>query len=329
MRPPKFWDTDPNKVSILSFLLMPLAKIYEYIGLIRWKNGDHIKSNIPVICVGNVNLGGTGKTPTVIYLAIKLIEMKKSVHIVTRGYRGCLKGPIKVDLEVHDANQVGDEPILLAAFAPTWVAKNRLEGLRSARKAGAEVIILDDGMQNPSVYKDITIMVVDAYTGFGNGRIFPSGPLRESLESGLKKSNFILAIGSDGIINPLRRKWSMLNQKEILTGQLQVLKTGMEWERLRVLAFAGIGRPEKFFDSLRSTGADVLKTHSFSDHQMFSELILKRLESEANTMNAQLVTTEKDAARLPQGWRQKVLTLPVRLEISNSSTLVSKLNNLF
>ncbi|GHA47082.1 tetraacyldisaccharide 4'-kinase [Amylibacter ulvae] len=320
MRPPRFWYTDT--VGLNAMALRPLSMLYQYLSNRRWTGGAHRKVSVPVICVGNINLGGTGKTPTSIYLSMKLNEMGRDVHFVTRGYGGKLQGPIQVDINTHSADDVGDEPLLLAGFGPTWVSKNRGAGVDAAIAAGAECIILDDGMQNPAIAKDLTIMVVDGGVGFGNARIFPAGPLRESVQSGLQKTNFVLVVGDGAVKLPA-------DAPPVLSGALQVLQTGMDWSGMRALAFAGIGRPEKFYNSLRSTGADVVQTRSFGDHQKLPVAILKRLETEAWQLDAQLVTTEKDAARLPSGWQQKILTLPVRMNIADEEPLLAALAALF
>ena len=322
MKQPRFW----NKAGGISTLLAPASWLYTYLSDRRWKGGAHVKMSVPVICVGNINLGGTGKTPTAICLIERLHEMGRTPHLVTRGYKGSLQGPVQVDLTIHTADEVGDEPLLLAAFAPTHVAKDRAAGARAAVAAGADVIVLDDGMQNPSVHKDLTIMVVDADAGFGNGAIFPAGPLRESLNAGLAKAQIIVAIGQAEKVVKLQ---SQITSRPVLHGSIEILQMGMDWQGMRVLAFAGIGRPKKFFDSLSSAGADVMQTRSFGDHQKLPNSLLARLEAEAAGLDAQLVTTEKDAARLPKAWQQKVLTLPVRLRLTDRKPLDALLDKLF
>ena len=322
MKEPNFWSYPPDKKGLFPILLSPLSMIYRWGSARRWDNGVHVSVPIPVICVGNITLGGTGKTPSVIYLAMRLLDMGHRPHIVTRGYKGSLQGPVMVSLTQHSADEVGDEPLLLAAFAPTHVAKDRAAGCNAAVQAGADVIILDDGMQNPAVAKDLTLMVVDGSAGFGNNQIFPAGPLRETLASGLTKAHAVLIIGQDHISH-------LLDDTPVINGSIDVLNTGMDWMGQRVLAFAGIGRPQKFYDSLKQAGADVVQVRSFGDHQKLPVAILKRLEAEAAELGAQLVTTEKDAARLPREWAQKVLTLPVRLNIQHPDKLNQLLADLF
>lgn len=329
MRPPKFWHNDPQKQGIWPIFLMPFSYVWQAASTYRWKRGVNKKVGMPVICVGNVNLGGTGKTPSVIAIAMRLIEMGHRPHIVSKGYKGKLQGPAQVDPKMHSADDVGDEPLLLAAFAPTWVAKNRIAGAEAAKSAGADVVILDDGMQNPSLAKNLTIMVVDAKVGFGNGLVFPAGPLREPLKDAVKKADIALSVGLENSHQELFDKWPILASIDHIASSIIPLKTGMDWDGLPVLAFAGIGRPEKFFDTLRSLGANIQATRSFDDHQTISNTLLTRLENEAKALGAQLVTTEKDAVRLPKEWQQKVLTVPVRLEVLQIEKLDAALKSIF
>lgn len=311
MRPPRFWDQPPG---VRSALLSPLAAVYAAATRTRLARGRACDLGIPVICVGNINVGGTGKTPVVIALAERLVARGRAVHIVSRGYGGSDPGPKRVDPTRHSAAQVGDEPLLLAAFAPTWVARDRAAGGQAAKAAGAEVILLDDGHQNPALKKDRSLVVVDAARGFGNGRVLPAGPLREPVATGLARGDMVITIGPPEDQNNLSLP---ANAPPRCPAGLVPLRTGMPWAGLRAFAFAGIGNPGKFFATLRQLDVDLVGTRALDDHQPLTPALLGRLQRDADAAGARLVTTEKDAVRLPASLRGQVLTLPVRLQFED------------
>lgn len=329
MRPPGFWFASPERPGLRARLLAPLGALYAVATARRVARPAQWRAPVPVICVGNLNLGGTGKTPTVIALVQMLTEMGVRPHVISRGYGGRVaRGPLRVIERSHDADLVGDEPLLMAAFAPVWVGSDRVAAAQAAVEAQAEALIMDDGFQDPRLAKDFSVIVVDAAIGFGNGRVLPAGPLREPVTAGLRRADLVLSIGSDAQQARFSEIWDLRGVAH-LPARLAPLAMGMSWRGLRVLAFAGIGRPEKFFATLRAEGAEILRAEPLSDHQRLSPGLMTRLELEAKALGAQLVTTEKDAVRLPATSRPKVLTLPVRLRFEAPEQMRVRLEGLF
>lgn len=327
MRAPAFWDAPPGQSDWRAVLLGPLSWVYARATAARVARPGY-RAGVPVISVGNLTAGGAGKTPTVIAVLERLAVRGMAAHVVTRGYGGRLAGPVRVAAGMTAAD-VGDEPLLLSAFAPVWVARDRPSGLRAAEGAGAPAIVLDDAHQTAGLTRDLSIVVVDAGQGFGNGRVIPAGPLREPVTAGLARADLVLAIGDAVAQDLLQVKWgAALQGLPVITGRMEPLPTGMDWGGQPVVAFAGIARPEKLFTTLRALGADLRATHALDDHQPLSEALLARLVREARAADAQLVTTEKDAVRLPAAYRSEVVALPVRLRIDDHGVLDAVLDRI-
>lgn len=323
MEAPAFWSNPPDRPGLAARLLWPASLMWQIGGALRGAGQSADHPGVPVICVGNLTLGGSGKTPLVAALAERLQAGTGDagtgdagtgdVHVVSRGYGGRLRGPVRVDPVRHGAADVGDEPLLLAATLPVWVARNRAAGARAAREAGAEIVLLDDGFQNPTLRKDLSILAVDAAAGFGNGRVMPAGPLREPIARGLARAQAICLLGAPEERAACLTRWPEIAPLPRLEAALEPPATGLDLTGMPVIAFAGIGRPGKFFDTLESLGARLVARHAFPDHHPYTERVARRLVAEARGQGAMLVTTEKDAVRLPPNLRGEVMALPVRL----------------
>jgi tetraacyldisaccharide 4'-kinase len=317
---PAFWARPPG---LLSELLLPVGAGWEAAGRLRQAFARPYYPPVPVICVGNLVAGGSGKTPVALALAAHLVSRGIGVHIVTRGYGGRLGGPVRVDPARHDAAAVGDEAMLLAARAPCWVARDRAAGVRAAVAAEAQIVVLDDGFQNPGIAKTVSFVVVDAAYGFGNGRMIPAGPLRESLARGLGRADAIVLLGPDtgpGCSESL----GIGKALPILRAVLRPI-AGERFAGERVLAFAGIGRPVKFFATLRALGAELVGTQSFPDHHPYRSGEIDRLFRAAEQARAGLITTAKDIVRVPVAMRAAIEVLEVEIRWADSAALAELL----
>jgi tetraacyldisaccharide 4'-kinase len=294
MREPAFWWRSP---SWMSRLLAPLGSLYGAISGYRMLRKGH-RSAVPVICVGNYSLGGAGKTPTVIALIKLLRSAGETPVVLSRGYGGRLTGPVRVDAEAHTAVDVGDEPLLLARLAPVIVSRDRVAGAEAAQKAGASVIVMDDGFQNPSLQKDVSLIVIDSHRGIGNAGVFPSGPLRATLAVQLDRTDVLIVSGDGAAAGKLAEE---VEARGGLNLRAHVVPDGDAVASLRgkrMLAFAGIGDPQRFFATLTASGLDVAETRAFDDHHPFTVAEIDRLIEDARKTSLTLVTTEKDFVRL-------------------------------
>lgn len=310
MRAPDFWR--PGGANHLAArLLMPLAALYGAAGALRGALVDPVRAAVPVICVGNIVAGGAGKTPTALALSRLVRELGGNAHFLTRGYGGHERGPLRVDPKRHDAQAVGDEALLLAAEAPTWLSPDRIKGAAAAAAGGADLIIMDDGLQNPGLAKDLSFVVIDGGFGFGNGRVLPAGPLREPVSRGLAHADAIVLIGPNrtSMADSLGGATVPVFAAELVPGP-----ESLRFRDRPLIAFAGIGRPEKFFETLQAIGALLIERHSFADHHRYTPDEIMRLCDAAGRHGGKPVTTAKDYVRLPPEARLMVDVLSVTLE---------------
>ena len=318
MRAPDFWWQPQG--GIATALLEPAARAYQAIAALRAGTVRPWRAGVPVLCVGNLVVGGAGKTPVAIDVATRLAARGVAPHFLSRGYGGRLAGPVRVEPNRHGYAEVGDEPLLLARQAPTWVSCDRAAGARAAVAAGAGAIVMDDGFQNPSVAKDVSFVVVDGRRGFGNGRSLPAGPLRERLASGLVRADAVVLMGVDEsgaaqAIAAVRRALPILRARAVPGPELA------ELAGKPVVVFAGIGDPGKFFGTLRAAGCRMEGEVAFADHHPYSAGDLASLSKRARATASMLVTTAKDAERLPAGAAADVRVLTIGVEWEDEAVL--------
>lgn len=324
MRPPEFWDhtTGRESAPVLRALLSPVATLYARATANRIAKTKPVQVDAPVICVGNLTLGGTGKTPITRLIRAMLLERGIVAHVLLRGHGGKLKGPTRVGLGRHTSRHVGDEALLHGRDGPTWISRDRVWGARAAIKSGAQAILMDDGFQNPGLAKDLSILVFDAAHGIGNGRVCPAGPLREPVRAGLKRADIVVLMGA-----PLRTTPDYLASFEgpVLSARVEPTTpppTGP------LIGFCGIGRPHRFFDAVRAAGGDLIDGVPFADHHVFSDGEIDSLRKLANAHRARLITTEKDFVRLPGPAQEQVITFPVRARFVDDTPLRAALDRL-
>lgn len=322
MRTPPFWyDTTKPGDKVAAQLLAPFGFAYGWVVRKRFDFYYPLPLAKPVVCVGNLVAGGAGKTPVVLSLVDLMQEAGYNPHILTRGYGGEEEGPLQVSPGRDTPVDVGDEALLLVEKAPTWVSTNRPLGAQAAIDTGASLIIMDDGYQNPAIHKDVALVVVDGTVGFGNGRIFPAGPLREEIAFGLSRAHGVIVVGEDkaGVAAEVKKHADI----PVFYAALKPDPSNPELFGKPVFAFAGIGRPEKFRDSLMAAGAMLEGWGSFPDHHPYDEDDLKELVSAAEAKNALIVTTAKDHVRLPASLKNKVAKFTVHLEWQDAPAVVS------
>lgn len=325
MREPRFWarDVDPRSreaAPLLRFMLTPFSWLYAEATHRRIARATPLKVRPTVICVGNLTAGGVGKSPIVAALRAHF-EATTDLRVATlsRGYKGKLKGPLKVDPDVHTSEDVGDEPIMLARTGESWIGADRAATGQDMSNDGVDIIIMDDGHQNPGLHKDLSLIVVDAAAGFGNGHVIPKGPLREPVAEGLARADAIIVMGYGH--PPAEVEESKL---PVFSAVLAAQSNPPE---LPYVAFAGIGRPEKFFDTLKAMGADVRDAVPFPDHHKFTDGDLNYLRRLAGDYGATLITTDKDLVRLSAAQQTGILSLPVEVIFDRRADLDKMLEN--
>ena len=311
MRPPDFWAGGGSGLCgrMTSALLAPVGAVYGAVTAWRAERAPTWRAPVPVICIGNVVMGGAGKTLACLDIARRLAALGHMPHILLRGYGGTLTGPVLVDPASQDAAATGDEAQLLARAAPTWIGSDRTATAKRAADAGAGVILMDDGFQNPSLAKTASLLVIDGAFGFGNNRIFPAGPLREPAPGAVRRADALIVIG--GNAGPYR---NLAIDRPCFTATIAPDAGVSDLQGKPVFAVAGIGRPEKFFHTLQQAGADIRRTVTYPDHHPFTATELDTLVAEAAADGAIVVTTEKDHVRLPAAVKPHISAVPVHLE---------------
>lgn len=318
MHEPAFWH---RPSSLLSRLLVPLGALYGAVAAARLAQSG-LDVGIPVLCVGNYHVGGAGKTPATLALVELLREMGETPVVLSRGYGGRLRGPVSVDRGRHAATDVGDEPLMMARTAPVVVARDRVEGAVLARSRNASVILMDDGFQNPAIVKDASLIVIDGDRGLGNGRIFPAGPLRAPIRPQLARTDALMIVGAgsaaDPVANVLAARGAPVLRAHLVPDDASVAALRGK----RVLAFAGIGDPARFFATLRSSGIEVAVARAFADHHRFSAGEIEELLAEARRDGLTPVTTEKDFVRLGAGsCAETIVPFTVTMEFDDRPAL--------
>lgn len=315
MKTPRFWQSH----NAISRLLAPLSGVYALGAWADRRLTTPQQGPLPVIAIGNVTAGGAGKTPTTLALIPLLRALGHTPHILTRGYGGASLTAHRVS-EHDDWHKVGDEALLLTKSAPTWVGSNRLASAHAAAAQGATILVCDDALQHHALRKDLTLLVIDGTYGIGNGKLLPAGPLREPLAHAAKRCDAAILIGEDA--QHLCDQLSI----PVISATLTPTTDNAFLSESTWLAFAGIGRPEKFFTTLRAYGATIAATESFADHHVYSEQDVTRLIMRAEKLGAQLITTEKDAVKIPAVYADSIRVLPVTLRFNQPSHIAQILN---
>lgn len=321
---PRWWYVRRDAPApITRALLTPLGWLWAAVTANKIAKASPQDAGVAVICVGNLTVGGTGKTPVVRAILQRLRQQGVEAHGLSRGHGGRLTGPLRVDPALHSASDVGDEPLMIAAEAPAWISRDRPAGARAAKAAGARVVVMDDGHQNPSLAKALSLVVVDGETRddewpFGDGSVFPAGPMREPLKAGLARADAVILLLPFDLDAADPQLLALFGSTPVLIARLAPAAPPPSGPQL---AFAGIGKPWKFERSLKAAGATLVDFAAFADHQAYDEGTLKALQRTAADSGAGLLTTEKDWARLSPAWRAKVAAWPVAAVFEDEAAL--------
>lgn len=326
LKTPRWWYRRQGG-GALAVLLQPLAALFADQTARRIAGDPGYDPGVPVISIGNLTVGGSGKTPVVREVLHMLARNGIDAHAVSRGHGGQLTGPIQVDPDQHTADEVGDEPLMLAQDHPVWISRDRAAGARAAVEAGAQVIVLDDGHQNPSVRKTRSVIVVDGETRngdwpFGDGRVVPAGPMREPLETGLARADSVIVMLPSDLATPDPELLAAFGDHPVRVARLEPLRSPSPGPKV---GFAGIAKPWRAEQSLRTAGVDLRAFHGFADHGTYTDRELSVLARQAEALGAGLITTEKDWVRLPPEWRRRVESWPVRVRFEDEDLILNLL----
>jgi tetraacyldisaccharide 4'-kinase len=321
---PRWWyERGRRRASVTRLVLLPASAVWAAVTAGRILRSQPLDPGVPVICVGGLTLGGTGKTPVVREVLSRLAARGVAAQALSRGYGGRLKGPVRVDPAVHAAGDVGDEPLMLACDGPVWVCADRVAGAKAAVAAGAQALVMDDGHQNPSLAKTLSLVVVDGETRegewpFGDGDVFPAGPMREPLAAGMARADAVIVVLPNDLAAPDPALTALFGDTPMLVARLEPVGAPPPGPQL---GFAGVGKPWKVEHALTAAGCDLVDFIPLPDHADFSEARLQALAARAAKAGAGLVTTEKDWVRLPASWRDRIAAWPVRARFDDEAAL--------
>lgn len=314
MREPWFWRSDTITAKVISVALAPFGNLYNTVQKLKWQSAQQTLAPLPIICVGNASLGGVGKTPFAIEVQSLLNSDTRRTAFLSRGYGGHLAGPVRVCRSSHHANDVGDEPLILASHAPCFISKDRVAGALAAAEQNIDVLIMDDGFQNHHLEKTCSLLLVDNEDPAGNGLVFPAGPMREPFQQALARADAIIAVMQTANQSINKTISDNAGDKPIFTARIEPVITDLPE---KAVAFCGIGKPEKFFQTLKRNNVQLKECYSFADHHIYTQAELDRMKQAASRVGAALITTEKDFVRLAETDREGIKVLPITMALND------------